>query len=109
MRLLLGDLGLYGRALLAGIILTLFIPGCARVNVQVKTGECAKAGEGEGEDGAAGCLKRVARAGDYANDGTACTSGYACKVVGALCDPNNSNAHCTTIHTGGGSCNCSCQ
>jgi hypothetical protein len=106
MRLALGSSGVSRQLLLAGILFALLLPACTKVNVTLKTGQCTTGGE---DGGAAGCYKRAAKPGDYANDGTACTSGYVCRTIGASCDPSNPGASCKTIHLGGGNCDCKCQ
>jgi hypothetical protein len=44
---------------------------------------------------------------DKASDGSACTSGFACRVPNAACGVNNTG-HCVTYPLGGGKCACGC-
>lgn len=56
----------------------------------------------------ANCVNHVARAGDTAAGGSACTSGTVCNSPGpGKCGPGNMGA-CQTTQLGGGNCQCQC-
>jgi hypothetical protein len=98
---------LKGHVLLFCVLTGLFLPGCLKINQEVKCPGAATAEEGD--NGAGGCLTRAVRSGDKAADGTACTSGLVCKTPGVTCDIANPLAKCKTVNTGGGACACTCQ
>jgi len=110
MRMISRILRVNGIVLISLFLLTLAIQGCTRVMLSCTSVE----GGGGDQDGAGvNCNynKHTANpnGSERAQDGTACTSGYVCNAPPASLPCGFANAgSCTTVHQGGGKCQCAC-